>query len=148
MSKGAIIGIVIAIVAVLGLGFIGIVAAIAVPSFVRARAAANESAAIGSLRVIASAEATYQAEHDAFGTLSDLASAGLLDEELRDGAVVHSYRFREVTVTPTTFEVSAEPTDDLTAGERAYNVTDDLVIRYSQGKTAPRGTSGRVLGVE
>ena len=36
---------------------IGIIAAIAIPSLIRARAAANESAAIGSLRSFGSAQA-------------------------------------------------------------------------------------------
>jgi prepilin-type N-terminal cleavage/methylation domain-containing protein len=44
---------------------IGIIAAIAIPSLLRARVSANESAAIGDIRTIISAEATYQSS--AFG---------------------------------------------------------------------------------
>jgi type II secretory pathway pseudopilin PulG len=59
----------ILIVAAVGLGavaFIGIIAAIAIPSLLRARVAANESAAIGRLRTIASAEAAYASRNSGF----------------------------------------------------------------------------------
>jgi type II secretory pathway pseudopilin PulG len=59
--QGSVVTTVI-IVGAVGLGsvaFIGIIAAIAIPSLLRARVAANESAAIGDLRTIISAEVAY-----------------------------------------------------------------------------------------
>ena len=54
---------------------IGIIAAIAIPSLLRARIAANETAAIGDSRAVISAEHAYAASNGAtFGTLSCLAS--------------------------------------------------------------------------
>jgi type IV pilus assembly protein PilA len=50
--------------------FIGVVAAIAIPGLLRARMAANESAAIGMMRSIASAQAVYAAECGSKGSFS------------------------------------------------------------------------------
>jgi prepilin-type N-terminal cleavage/methylation domain-containing protein len=53
---------------------IGIIAAIAIPSLLRARVSANEAAAIGDTRTVISAEATYQSAASGFyGDLSCLA---------------------------------------------------------------------------
>lgn len=50
---------------------IGIIAAIAIPSLIRARVSANESATIGDIRSVISAEAAYHAARGGYyGTLS------------------------------------------------------------------------------
>jgi prepilin-type N-terminal cleavage/methylation domain-containing protein len=52
---------------------IGIIAAIAIPSLLRARVSANESAAIGDIRTVISAEAAYHSANRGFyGTLTCL----------------------------------------------------------------------------
>jgi len=53
---------------------IGIIAAIAIPSLVRARVAANESATLGDMRALISAQAAYQSANSGFydGALSCL----------------------------------------------------------------------------
>ena len=52
---------------------IGIIAAIAIPSLLRARVSANEAATIGDIRSVISAEATYHsAAGGVYGTLSCL----------------------------------------------------------------------------
>src|SRR5262245_8835442 len=45
---------------------IGIIAAIAIPSLLRARVSANESAAIGDIRTVISAESAYQSSNAGF----------------------------------------------------------------------------------
>jgi len=56
---------------------IGIIAAIAIPSLLRARVSANESAAIGDTRTVISGEAAYQSANSGFyGTLTCLATPG------------------------------------------------------------------------
>ena len=45
---------------------IGIIAAIAIPSLLRARVSANESATIGDIRTVISAEAAYQSSNAGF----------------------------------------------------------------------------------
>lgn len=49
--------------AVLAIPAIGIIAAIAIPSLLRARISANEASAIGDVRTVISAQAAYQATH-------------------------------------------------------------------------------------
>jgi prepilin-type N-terminal cleavage/methylation domain-containing protein len=52
---------------------IGVIAAIAIPSLLRARIAANESAALGDTRTVISAEATYHgASSGYYGTITCL----------------------------------------------------------------------------
>jgi type IV pilus assembly protein PilA len=54
---------------------IGIIAAIAIPSLLRARVSANESAAIGDTRTVISGEAAYQSANSGFyGQISCLAA--------------------------------------------------------------------------
>jgi len=60
---------------------IGIIAAIAIPSLLRARIAANESAAIGDVRVVISAQTTFQSVAGNYGSLECLtapSSAGCI----------------------------------------------------------------------
>ncbi len=49
---------------------IGIIAAIAIPSLLRARVSANESATIGDIRTVISAQSTYQSSNGGFFTSS------------------------------------------------------------------------------
>ena len=65
---------------------IGIIASIAIPSLMASRRAANEASAIGSLRTITGAQATYKSGNPTFGTLTNLNSAGLIDSVLGCGA--------------------------------------------------------------
>ncbi|MCU1383893.1 MAG: epsG, partial [Acidobacteria bacterium] len=76
---------------------IGIIAAIAVPGQLRARMSGNEASAIGSLRAINSAEATFSSSCGANGYAQDLAdlvkppassSAGFISPDLSANAVV------------------------------------------------------------
>jgi hypothetical protein len=59
----------------LAIPFAGIVAAIAIPSLLRARVSANEAAALGDVRTVISAEAAYRSANcDAYGRLECLAN--------------------------------------------------------------------------
>src|SRR5713101_3808013 len=77
---------------------IGIIAAIAIPSLLAARKAANESAAVGTLRTVGSAEATYLSQTGLSGTLAQMNAKGLVDKELSAGATRSSYTFIETGV--------------------------------------------------
>jgi type IV pilus assembly protein PilA len=57
-----------------GVAAAGIVAAIAIPSLLRARISANEAAAIGDIRTVISAEATYESANRGYGDLACLAA--------------------------------------------------------------------------
>lgn len=58
-SSGALVAVVAILLLLIVVAFIGIIAAIAIPSLLRARVSANEAAAIGDIRTIISAEAAY-----------------------------------------------------------------------------------------
>ena len=51
---------------------VGIIAAIGIPALLRARVSANESATIGDIRSVVSAEATYHTALGVYGTLNCL----------------------------------------------------------------------------
>ncbi|HEY7783365.1 MAG TPA: prepilin-type N-terminal cleavage/methylation domain-containing protein [Pyrinomonadaceae bacterium] len=66
---------------------IGIIAAIAIPSLLASRRAANEGSATSSMRTIHSAQFTYQSTlgNGNYGSLADLLSRTLVDPELGAG---------------------------------------------------------------
>ena len=73
MAMPAIIGAVVVAVAIVPI--IGIVAAIAIPSLLRARVAANEAGSIGDIRTVISAQAAYQSANGGYyGTITCLAT--------------------------------------------------------------------------
>lgn len=55
---------------------VGMIAAIAIPSLLRARVAANEAGVIGDIRTVISAEAAYQPAGQGYGSLSCLSKPG------------------------------------------------------------------------
>jgi Tfp pilus assembly protein PilE len=147
MGKGMIAMIVIGVILAVSVPVIGIVAAIAIPSLLAARRASNESAALGNLRTIGSAEATYLSENGKPGTFAELTAAQFLDSGWSDGCVRDSYRFRLVSIDAknATFEFAAEPTSP-SNGARSYTLTEDFIIRYQVGATAPKGKTGKEIG--
>ena len=66
MPVGLLVGVIAAVVLVLVVPIIGIIAAIAIPSLLRARVSANEAAAIGNVRTVISAQAAYQSANQGF----------------------------------------------------------------------------------
>ncbi len=72
---------------------IGIIAAIAIPNLLSTLGAANEKAAVGTLRTIHSAQTTYLSRNGEYAEdLTVLKDAGLLDG-LEEGGVKSSYTF-------------------------------------------------------
>lgn len=125
---------------------IAIIAAIAVPSLLRAKIAANEANAIGGLRTLSSAQATFQGicANDVdnngvgeFGSLAQLSNAGpaFLDDSLASGQ--KSGYFFTVTTTgiPSSDERmwfgSAYPVGKARTGNRTYYIDESGVLRGS-----------------
>jgi type II secretory pathway pseudopilin PulG len=84
----AIAGLVLGYLWIAGIPLILIIAAIAIPNLLRARIAANESSAVGTVRTIAAAETTYAAVHPQEGytcSLSSLTESGLNVPRLASG---------------------------------------------------------------
>src|SRR6266436_782403 len=133
-----------------------VIAAIAVPSFLHSRMAANESAAVASLRTLNTAQISYNSAYPTVGfagTLGALAgtacapptSAGacLIDTQLASGSK-SGYTFAMVGVTGTpasTYQAVASPIAANTTGVRSFCSVADAVVRYSAAAlTACAGT--------
>jgi type IV pilus assembly protein PilA len=140
-----------------------IIAAIAIPNLLRAKIAANQSAAVGTLRTINSAEETFSSTYnDGFtatlgqlggapGPLASCAAAQLIDEVLstapsQKGGYQYTYANNNVLALTagvpaacgasgfTGFSVSAGPVS-LSTGTAAYCIDETGVIRVDSAAT-------------
>ncbi|MFW6157812.1 MAG: prepilin-type N-terminal cleavage/methylation domain-containing protein [Planctomycetota bacterium] len=111
------------------LAIIAIVAAFAIPNLMKSRMSANETAAIGALRTIMSAQGTYMNRYNVYGTLSELSSEGLIDDSLAGGKK-SGYFFGQVD--DDSFEYAycfgACPVEDGRSGQKEYCVTQEGTI--------------------
>jgi prepilin-type N-terminal cleavage/methylation domain-containing protein len=126
---------------------IGIIAAIAIPNLLKSRQAANEASAIGSVRTIGTAMATYQSTRgkgkDFAADLATLSGDNSIDSTLGGGAK-SGYAFQSTGVASTTtqpsyFDASAKPqsTGTFGTGNRAFYTNETYVIyQDSDGSTA------------
>jgi type II secretory pathway pseudopilin PulG len=117
-----------------------IIATIAIPSLLRSRQAANESAAVANLRTINTAQVTYLSSSGGnYGAVTDLTTAGLLDS--RFSGTVSGYNYT-VAVSGADYTASANPASSNT-GRYGYYSTPDGVVRYSTVSAyAPSGSAG------
>ena len=93
---------------------IAVIAAIAIPTLLASRRAANEASAVQLLRTISSAEVTYvgsQGSNNTFGSLNQLSSAGMLDNTFVGTTFTRSgYTFvHTLPATPNAFCADALP---------------------------------------
>lgn len=117
-----------------------IIATIAIPSLLRSRQAANESAAVANLRTINTAQVTYTSSGTNFGSLAALIAAGLLDETFTGTKAGYRY---VVTAAGADYTAEAIPISSNT-GRYGYYSLPDAVIRYSTtASLAPVGQAGR-----
>jgi len=127
---------------------IGIIAAIAIPSLLASRRAANEASAISTLRTYHSAEATYQAttgNSTSYATSAQL--AGLVDSVLSTAAPTKSGYDFVVTIGGTgnsTYCAKASPSTVGSTGTNYYGVSADGVI-YKSAVTADIACAAGVL---
>src|SRR5215472_8732396 len=127
-----------------------IIAAIAIPNLLRARIAANESAAVASIRTLNTAQISYNSAYPTVGfagTLGALAgttcappdstSACLIDTQLGTGTKSgYTITLIGVTGTPaSTYDFEAAPTVPNQTGVRYFCSFADGVVRFSA--TAP-----------
>ena len=104
-----------------------IIATIAIPSLLRSRQAANESAAVANLRTINTAQVTYlSSAGGAFGAVTDLITAGLVDSRFTGSVSGYDY---VVTVATGNYTATATPTAT-NSGRFGYYSTPDGVVRY------------------
>ena len=118
-----------------------IIATIAIPSLLRSRQAANESAAVANLRTINTAQVTYLSSAGGnFGNVNQLISAGLVDT--RFTGTVSGYTYT-ITSSGADYTAFADPASTNT-GRYGYYSVPDGVVRYStQAALAPTGQAGQ-----
>ena len=108
------------------------------PAATTAKLKANEAGVITALRTISRAEAAYSITNGGtYGTFLDMGAANLLDQTWTDTPVRNGYRFTLTTGTNGLgYCVSAERTSD-SVGDNAYSMSNQGVIYYILGDTAP-----------
>ena len=122
------------------LAIIAIIAAFAIPNLMKSRMSANETAAIGALRTIMSAQATYINRNGVYGALSDLAGENLVDSSLVAGHK-SGYYFGEIdTGGDFSYCYGAVPQEDGSSGEKEYVVTQKGTI-YEANLTSTMTTA-------
>jgi type IV pilus assembly protein PilA len=121
----------------IALALVLIVAAMAVPSYLAARARANESSAAASVRAIMSAENLYRNTYGVFTQLPDLGAEYLTDALLASGQK-SGYIFDATPGTGSAagLEFSIQATPQLSigpsaTGERTYYGDQSAVVRFS-----------------
>lgn len=150
-GKGvAIGGIVTNSFGILSIVPVGIIAAIVIPNLMMARMSANEAGAIGQLRRLATAEATYQSTLGAgrsFAGMQELIASALIPA---NSASKNGYQFKIRLLNlngtaalagasdATRFEVVATPESYGSTGRRSFYVSEQYVIRCAdkRGKEA------------
>ncbi|MBS1867698.1 MAG: prepilin-type N-terminal cleavage/methylation domain-containing protein [Acidobacteria bacterium] len=121
-----------------------IIAAIAIPNLIKAKASANEAAAVSSIHAINTAEITYQSANPTIGfsaLLSDLGptGGGYLDAVL-SGGQKSGYQYTYTQDTSTTpsvqYTLTVDPLSRGVTGNRSFYSDQTNVTRYNQTATA------------
>ena len=145
-GKGmAVAGIALCVISVVVMPFfLGIIAAIAIPSFLRARVSANESAVLGDVRSVVAAEAAYQSFNGGhYDTLECLQSPprcvpgysgpALLGAELASMAPRHGYKRLFHAGPPPSLAAGSKPVSPSSMTAFAY-----VAVPVHQGQTGVR----------
>ena len=120
---------------------LGIIAAVAVPSLLASRIAANEASAIASMKTITAGEATYRANYGSYGTMLQLDSKKIIDASVSGGAKSGYNLTCTVNTNPNDWW-SATAIPFLAAGvgktgTRSFATNESNVILGSVGGTPP-----------
>ena len=111
---------------------IGIIAAVAVPSLLRARRASIEASAISCLRSYTSSQATFfatEGRHLRYGTEAELAD-GYMDPDFITTGKRNDYQYTfTLSTEQNTFSANADSLDPLA---RNYFVDESGVIRFKE----------------
>jgi type IV pilus assembly protein PilA len=130
---------------------IGIIAAIAIPNLLKSRQAANEASAIGSVRTIGTAQATYQSTSGGgknfAASLTILNSDGHVDSALSSG-VKSGFNFASTGVAststlPSYFDTTASPqsTGTFGTGNRSFSSNETFVVYAAPGGSPASGSA-------
>jgi type IV pilus assembly protein PilA len=150
----AIAGLILGYLSIVFIPFILIIAAIAIPNLLRAKMAANEAAAVGSLRTVMTAAVTYNGTYghgfpetlnllgpSADSSAANAGAAGLIDADLAAGQK-DGYNFTYQASSSRgdsaldTFKVNADPVVPNSTGVRHFFIDQSGVIRYKVDRPA------------
>lgn len=137
-----------------------IIATIAVPSLLRSRQASNESAAVGDMRSLNTAEATYSSSNPStYGPMTSLVGSGLIDSRFQVApAIIHGQTYAEdaAITDPTSGQTVGGGTPGMygfattvsgNAARYDYASGTDAVVRYNtigpNGKTDAKKPVGQ-----
>jgi len=137
MKKGFTLVEIMIVVAIIAL-----LAAIAIPSFLRARLNANESAAVSALHTISTAAQSYRSVNPTYpGALATLSNAvpPYIDSVL-GGGTKQGYSFSLEGYTYT-FSATARPVTYGRTGIRSFYVDESGIIRYTTADAAATSAS-------
>lgn len=134
-GKGlAIAGISLGIMGIVIIPIIGLLAAIAIPNFMRARILAQESAAAATMRTIAAAEISYRATNPEYASLNQLGSEipPYIDATLASGNK-YGYAFAVATSGANNFYVVAIPESSV---NHTFYIDEDGILCKSNDTRA------------
>jgi len=137
---------------------IAIIAAIAIPSLLTSRQAANEASATQGCRTIGSAEIAFAATNNQqYTNVTALVSGNFLDARFSSTGAINGYTYASGDVSgttmdgapPTSFGFIATPSGT-GMGRFLYSIGPDQVVRYqgaASGSSLPSGvTAGDPIG--
>ena len=132
-------GLVLGYLGIAGIPFILIIAAIAIPNLLRARSAANESAAINEIRALNTAEIHYSVAHPEAGFTCSLSDLGTSMEVPLDGDRKSGYVFALSGCSPETpggpnvkYQVVAYPIVYKQSGVRTFCSDESIIIKFEE----------------
>jgi hypothetical protein len=148
-GSGAPIALILIIVGVVLCVPIALIAAIAIPNLIEARKMGNETAAIGALKTIGSAQALFrEADKEGddiydYGDLYELGQVNYLDTVLASG-MKNGYLF-DAQASSSTPEflwfATAEPAKPGTTGDRYFATNHEGITYYSSSAPIPMNTT-------
>ncbi len=109
---------------------VGILSTIAIPSYLNSRKSANEGAAIGSLRLISTAQEIHVERFGSYATLDDLIARNLIDSTFAAPSR-RGYVFSSSSVGVDQWSVNADPENPGSSGNNYFFVNELGVIRES-----------------
>ena len=129
-----------------------VIAAIAIPNFIRSKMRANETSAAANLRTISTGEVVYSTTYGigyspslaALGgdpTVPDATQAGLIDSVLSSGTK-SGYQYTYAVITTdgngnvTSYSLNADPSIPGTSGDRHFYTDQSAIIRFNTTATA------------
>jgi type IV pilus assembly protein PilA len=129
-----------------------VIAAIAIPNFIRSKMRANETAAVANMRTVSTGEVVYNTTYgigfsptlNALGgnpTIPDATQAGLIDSVL-SGGTKSGYQYTYTVITTDAngnvidYSVNADPSIPGTSGDRRFYTDQSAIIRFNTTATA------------